>query len=440
MKLSIFALVAAIAVPSALYAQPYCDALMDASALEKKYQRLAPIHSSRDTGWIITSDHLDEKYALKPDAIELMTEIVGEFDKAGVDLAVMIAPPRAVVAGAGVVSSTLGQGTEFDLARAKASFELMISQVQETGAIAPDLLAVALNDGSDSFLFKRDTHWTNTGAALSANALAKALDPNAPGIDIGSLPIVETVSERGSLSDIVNASCGTRDAGEATPIYDYASLNDMGLLDETVGKRVALLGSSFSNRYKRDAYQVADAIATALGADVENFSKSGGGLMGPIEAYVLSGALAKQSHDLVVWEFSSTETLNSTDSLRQLLGALRLSQSAAKVSEMVTLSDKGHAELTIASDIIPNLVVIENTPVDTKQVSLDLRFADGEKITLKLRRKSSMSATMENQPWVVDLTGLDAAYIRSIKIRLGSENAGETLGVKLASRSSSGKS
>ncbi|WP_412550274.1 alginate O-acetyltransferase AlgX-related protein [Shimia sp. MIT910701] len=45
---------------------------------------------------------------------------------------------------------------------------------------------------------------------------------------------------------------------------------------------LALLGSSFSNRYKRDHYRVADALARAFDADVENFSVSGGGPIGAI--------------------------------------------------------------------------------------------------------------------------------------------------------------
>ena len=158
MKRFLLSAVATALLSTSVQAQPYCDALLDASALAKKYQRLAPIYSSQDTGWIFGSDQLDETYAMKAESNALFTSIVSEFEAAGVDLAVLIAPPRPIVAGQEVVTATLGDHGSYDVANARASFEDMIAQLRAAGAIVPNLLDVATSDGADPYFFRRDTH------------------------------------------------------------------------------------------------------------------------------------------------------------------------------------------------------------------------------------------------------------------------------------------
>ena len=414
-------------------AQPYCPELLNASALEKKYQRLAPIFSSKDTGWIFTSDQLDENYGLKQEAKALLTKIVAEFTAAGVPMAIMIAPPRPVVAGQQVVDATLGEDGAFSVDDAATSFAKMLDDVRATGAVVPNLLEVATRN-PDAFYFQRDTHWTNTGAALSANALSAALELGTQ-VEMDMLATVEMKDERGSLSDIVDAVCGTRDAGEASPVFDYASLSGGDLLGDATatGKKVALLGTSFSDRYKRDQYQVADALTQALSADVENFSVSGGGLIGPIEAYVLSGALNRKDHDLVVWEFPYTESLNSTSALRQLLGALRMSRGSDSTVRPLTLNSKAQARIDLTLDEQRDLILFENLPNSVKAIAVDVRFSDDRKKTIKLRRKASVIARYKVKDWAVALGHLGAKPMSSITLRFEKSQAGNPIALRLGS-------
>lgn len=432
-KVSMFAIAmgAALSATSAANAQPYCGALLDEAKLEKKYKRLAPIHSSQDTGWMFTTDMMDETYAMKPEALSLFQQIVAEFDQAGVPLAVMVAPPRPVIAGQDVVDATLGGMDEFDVAKTQASFQELIAQMRASGAVVPDLLETALN--TPDYFFKRDTHWTNTGAAQSANALASVMSTK--GFDTAALPVIEMADERGSLSDIVDATCNLRDAAETTPVYDFASLGGGDLLGDAPVRdvRVALLGTSFSDRYKRDAYQVADAVATALNADVENFSVSGGGMIGPIEAFVLSGQLAEKSHDLVIWEFPYTESLNSTSALRQLLGALRAVNTTGTGAQTITLDKKGRAEIKVdnAAEAF-DLVLIDAETADLDKLFVDVMFADKSKKTIQLRRRSRVRLP-DDAVWSADLSGLDTATISKIKLRSNSKKAGSVMTLSLGS-------
>lgn len=420
------------AMCSAAMAQPYCEALLDADALDKKYKRLAPIFSSQDTGWIFTSDQLDETYKMKPEAERLFRQIVTEFQAADVTLAVVIAPPRPVIAGQNVVDRTLGADGTYDVANAAASFQVMLSQIRDAGAIAPDLMDVAMS--SDDYFFRRDTHWTNAGAARSIDALADLLVPSRVVLDPATLGIIANETERGSLSDIVEASCGARDTPERTKIFDYASLRSGGdlLMDTSHLTSVALVGTSFSNRYKRDSYQVADALATALDANVENFSKSGGGSIGAIEAYVLSGALSIRSHDIVVWEFPYTESLNSTSALYQLLGAMRVSRDMS-AGETITLDANATSDVVVSASDQPDLMVVTDLPDSFRKVYVDVMFANGKKKTLKLRRKPAFAGQAGSDLVAADLSGFGNRIITSMSLRFGPELAGQKVGLSFGS-------
>ena len=109
--------VAVACFATASTAAPMCAELLLVDQLGSKYQRLAPIHSDTATGWIFTNDQMSEDYSLKSEARHLMAEIVHEFDRRAIELALLIAPPRPLVAGEEVVRETLGANGDFDVAR-----------------------------------------------------------------------------------------------------------------------------------------------------------------------------------------------------------------------------------------------------------------------------------------------------------------------------------
>lgn len=401
-------------------AAPYCEALLDADQLEKRYQRLAPIFNDDQTGWIFTSDQLDTDYDMSSEAMMLMTSIVEAINAHDTSLAILTAPPRPVIAGQTVVDTTMGEAGAFDVANAQVSFAKMITQLREAGAIVPNLQDVALAaEEAAPYYFRRDTHWTTTGAAQSAVALAVELGHAAPFVP-ADLDVLDAFEERGSLSDIVEASCDLRDKAEVIPVYDYSFASaGIGLLDDSDADRVqaVLLGTSFSNRYRRDQYQVADALAAALDADVDNRSISGGGLIGPIEEYVLSGDLGNDDNDLIIWEFPYTEGLN-TSALRQLLGALLAPRALAIDTRSVDLEDdKASFDLSLDAQAA-NLLHIQLDTDAAKEIKVDLTFADGTKKTIKLRRKSSMQEVAQHVDWYAHIGGFKYGSVTSITLRI----------------------
>ncbi|WP_195821354.1 alginate O-acetyltransferase AlgX-related protein [Roseobacter sp. MH60115] len=404
-----------LAFPFAAFATPYCDALLDSDALPSKYARLAPIHSSTETGWIFTDEMLSEEYEMKESNLALVQGIVDAFAERRVPLAIVVAPPRSIVAGQDVVDATVGKGAH-DVAAARASFEAMIAQLRSTGAIVPDLVAVATSSDAvrQNYYFKRDTHWSAIGAAFSMQALSAEVAAAHPALDIqvASAPTIgpDTEEEKGSLAAIVRQVCKADLPRETFALSDFPSRGGDLLGASADSAPVVLLGTSFSNRYKTDLYRVGDALAWALDREVENLSATGTGMIGVIEGFVLNGGLDREP-SLVVWEVPYSESFNAASNLRQLLGALR---TAEKTPGTLVASTQGDAQLEFGA-VQPDLLIIRSGNTDPIDLRVRVELASGATKTIKLRRRDRVPTGLRGDTLAASLTGF-SSDILSIEV------------------------
>lgn len=394
-------LIASLVLGTAAQSAPYCADLLNQEALPKKYARIAPIYSDRASGWIFTQDQLKDRYEMKSSSLKLVQAIVDEFTARDVPLAIVVAPPRPVIAGQDNLDAAMGQYL-YSVADARSSFDNMIEQLAGTGAIVPNLSDVALADTDirNRFYFRRDTHWTAAGSAVSATALAHTVNTQAPDLfandgDLAfrDLEVTGAIQEEGSLAAVVHKTCGAVLPPETSETFDLSRSGDL-LAVSSDGPAIALLGSSFSNRYKRDHYRVADAMARAFDADIENFSVSGGGPIGAIEAYVMSGALDRKDHDLVVWELPYTESFNSQSFLRQLLGALSESLSPIKATELQTQPQETVVKLV--EGVATSGIEIEAEDIAKQNFNLEVRFDNGSTAKVYLGRRNSVPVDLRS--------------------------------------------
>lgn len=381
-------------------AEQYCDAFNDPTSLAKKYARLVPM-SDQNTGWIFTKDQLNQDYVLKDANVRLLKSIAEEFQKIDTKFAIVMAPPRPLDAGEDIVSKTVNGAIGYDLTATMQTFSAMIQQVNNIGITMPDLSALVTTQKDDThkYFFKRDTHWTPFGAAQSVQALASSLGLSEKAMP----PILENgYEERGSLSEMSRIVCDADIEPEVVAAIDYPS-SEMGLLDDIPSDfKVALAGSSYSDRYKRDTYRVADAIAYFLSADVENISVSGGGAIGAIEGMISSGKLRNGDYDLVVWELPYTEGLNNESALRQLLGALRNQRPAGIKQHQVAVGQT----LNLEGKIAPSDVLNVKNITDQERVTLKIQFTNRKPKKVRLVRKSRVPQDLRSGAWSVSLAGL----------------------------------
>lgn len=394
-------LIASLVLGSAAHSDPYCTDLLSREAIPKKYAKVAPVYSDAASGWIFTQDQLKDRYDMKSSSLKLVQASVDEFARRGVPLAIVIAPPRPVVAGQNSLDATMGQRL-YDVADARQSFDTLIAQLASTGAIVPNLSDMALSDPiiRENFYFRRDTHWTTTGSAVSAIALANTVNESMPDLFLNDAQLVfedlgasGSIEEAGSLSKVVLTTCGTDLPAETSEAFD---LSRSGNLLETApdGPAIALLGSSFSNRYKRDHYRFAEALTRAFDADVENLSVSGGGPIGAIEAYILSGALERRDHELVIWELPYTESFNSQSFLRQLLGALSVNSAPVTSVGLQHLPDA--TVMKLKADGATSGIEIMTEDLANQSFNLEVRFDNGSTTKVYIGRRKSVPVEMRS--------------------------------------------
>ncbi len=420
--LTMLSAAAAVALTAAAattaHAAPYCAEMNSKDTLPKKFQKRGPFYSDAASGWIIGDDQMRGSFKVSGEARVLWSAIKAEFAAKGVTLAVMAAPPRPLFAPADV-RAAMGKA-DYDAAGAAKAFAAYIDGLNEAGIAAPNLLTAA--EGAESpFYFQRDTHWTPSGAALSAKVLADAMGMTA---GAAAPTFTGTYDEKGSLSMVAEAACGDRPAVETVAAPDFAKAGDANaLLGDATGTALALVGTSFSNRYQRDAYRVADAIAHYSGASVENVSISGGGVTAAMEAFIRSGRMA--DFETVVWEAPYTEPLTNISALRQILGALISQRSDGSAAEQAVevsgdwtsikpefaLSEGGALEVQI-------------TGVATGQLDVEFYDADNKKTRVKLRKSDRVDAALRSDIWTIALGSIDPADVTRIKLRLKGADKG----------------
>ena len=343
--------------------------------------------------------------------IRLLRRIAQNIEARGTRFAMLIPPPRSVVAGQMIVEET-SQTSDLGLQELAADFNGLMAQIQTLGIPAPNLLSIS----GEGFYFQRDTHWTPLGAARSVLALSSAMDFVPPhGID--DLEIVGTDQQQGSLMKLVNALCDTNVPGESYPVYDYAAQRAEAFDGVSSRGTLALVGSSFSNAFRRDAYQVGPALEAATNLDVLNHGWPGGGMVGPMETYFLTGAYQQELPDWLVWEFPYTGKLREAQ-LRQVLGALR------------ARPDLDHEDLPLVNGNLITEVPPETTLIGVKtydptlqELKVRIWLSNGEIKVLSLKRAEAMLDHIPLDVWWVDLSNLEGMEKLRIEVR-GSQSNG----------------
>ncbi|WP_300020093.1 hypothetical protein [uncultured Roseobacter sp.] len=419
------ALIAGLTLPVVASAAPYCAALANLDDLPTKYQKRGPFYSDADAGWIVSADQLKAAFNVSQEAVLLWQMIAAEFEKRGTTLVVLAAPPRPLFVPE-ETSDSLDLKRAFDRSGMARDFSAYIAALNAAGILAPDLSVLTGGEAAGDYYFKRDTHWTPVGAALSAAHLRQTIDGTLVGHTLQVVPFSESYQEKGSLSHVAEQACGTRPAPEtvAAPVFAKAGSADSLLSDPVTAPRIALVGTSFSNRYQRDAYQVADALAHALDAEVENHAITGGGLVGSMSGFIQSNALETEQYEMVVWETPYTAPLTQVDGLRQILGELH-AQSATDVDPLQTgqvsddwlsirhgFSPADHTGLQI---IVPGQ--------STGTLIVELIDEDGEKTRIKLTKSDRADPALRTDNWDLAFGGLAPKRIERIKLRLLGEAA-----------------
>ena len=417
------ALALTLSLKTSVAADPYCVALSDPEQLPKNYAKRGPFHVDALSGWIVGQDQLKAKFAVTHETAALWKAIAEGFEAKDVKLVVLAAPPRPLFAP----KDALPDG--YSATSAEKAFSAYISALNTTGITAPDLTVLRETPFAPDFYFARDTHWTPAGAAVSAAHLSEAMTGRQASDIVADVVFNEQYSEKGSLSTVVEKTCGTRPEAELVKAPVYTQKGDAtALLSDVKDVAAALVGTSFSDRYKRDAYQVSGALSLALEKTVDNFSVTGGGMTGAMEAFLRSDALASGRYDTVIWEVPYTAPLTNISGLRQILGILQEDGVATAVYHGPINADWLNIDHEFFAADFTALRL--HTPGMTKgKLSLELYAANGQKMRANLVKSDRVAADARSDTWSLSLAALPIQDVKRLKVRLA--NGGEQISIDL---------
>jgi hypothetical protein len=401
---------------------------MKVDTLPKKYQKKGPFYSDADQGWIVAGDQLMTDFSIAEESRFLMTKIAEAFNTRGIKLVLAVPPPRPLLMSAVIEG--------YDKDKATDSFLAYLKSISDTGVIAPDLFTSMKASLGGAAYFQRDTHWTPKGAALAALTLAHQIG-EVEEIEkaFSSLDFIEAYSEEGSLTTVVDQICKTTLMPEevmASSFSKRGAASDLFSDTPSEGQKIALAGTSFSNRYNRDVYRFSDALSFALDSQVENYSVSGGGIISALEALILCDAFQEGAYQTVIWEVPYTQNLSDTHSLRQILGALNISE-YDKIEEIYKGSvGSDWKSVPLSLKLVGNLTLqIVTDRADLKQVDVELYNQKNENIRIKLRKSNRVPAQFQSDLWSASLDGLAISEVHRMKVRLKGAQSSQGLSASL---------
>jgi alginate O-acetyltransferase complex protein AlgJ len=252
-------------------------------------------------GWLFTREEFayypDEAQALREN-LAFIAEVKAELDARGVQLVIALVPAKARI-----YQEQLGRYLWPDYAAGR--YHAVRETLVEQGFLVPDLHALLEATKAKGEVFLRtDTHWTPLATqAVAAEVAREAARLGVDGLFEGRYALREVGVERyeGDLLNFIPLGPwqALGPAPDKLARYELERPpREVGLFDD-ITIPVTLVGTSYS---AHEAWQFANALKAALGADVLNMAEEGLGPFVPMKRYLESERFSRFPPALVVWE------------------------------------------------------------------------------------------------------------------------------------------
>ena len=258
-------------------------------------------------GWLFLTDEMRINRHAQGNAetkAGVVRDVQQRLAKRGITLLVAVVPDKSRIASAQLC----------DLRRPAQLQERAVAWVDglnKAGIAAIDLAPALQPLGADAYL-RTDTHWSETGSAAAAKAVAKQVQ--AMGISATphkdfEVKVQDPARRPGDLVRLAGLEWlpvswqPTPETVAATQISEKAAEAQSGgdNLDDLFGDdnlpNVALIGTSFSRNSN-----FAGFLQKALGAPIGNFAKDGGEFSGGANGYFNNPAFKQTPPKLIIWE------------------------------------------------------------------------------------------------------------------------------------------
>jgi alginate biosynthesis protein AlgX len=360
----------------------FCEAAARPAAYEDEW--FYRLHAGPD-GWLLRDDDLNTAFRLEGRTLGYLERLNETLEAKGVTLILAAQPPR----GAALTAESL---PGYDPAAALRRYAEARATLEGSGLRVADLAAV-VTDTPDYF-FRRDHHWTPSGAEGSARAVAQTVASTAAYRELTPQTFrTEAVGREeqiGSFGEAIGRICGDTPPTERFARFQTEPETAPGgtLFGEAPPPPIALAGTSNS---ARDDLNFAGFLEQATGLAVLNTSTVGGGPEAALEAYLRSPTFHEATPSFLVWEFATLFDLPQDPRFyRQLLPSVQGACTEATSTAAVSVELKG-PQVTLfetAPEDEASFLYLEFSDLSRTAFELGLSYRDGEHERVVIRRSS----------------------------------------------------
>jgi alginate biosynthesis protein AlgX len=384
-----------------------CPGLADdsqyAEGIMKSMKHIAPGKDS----WLFRSEvDLSNDFGIPYNMQPQFKRLIQAFAAKHVQVVIAVQPTRGIMHRDKIrADSAYG----FDFASARRNLATFLDQLRAGGALVPDILTLVDNPPQPDYFFRRDHHWTPTGAQATARIVADAVKQHPAYAELTKKsyhtePSV-MVPKDGTMSRALKKICGNNYGFQYVRGFQTVpAANDLGaLFDDESSPEVILVGTSNSANRDDDAknYNFDGYLKEYLGVDILNLAQPGAGQEGALLNYLQSADYSPDAPPkMIIWELPASFHLEDPLIYRQLLpaiqgGCAKAEVLAAKQTELPPLQVNQRIEIFSNSGAqrrdltdLPGFLDIQLSDKNLKDFYIITYYDNGQRDKVWYRREA----------------------------------------------------
>lgn len=307
----------------------HCPALSDPKQYEAGSMKIMRYIAPGTGSWLFRSDvDLTNDFGV-PTAMEPeLARLISTFANYGTEVVMVVQPTRGLM-HRDKIRPEFAYGFDYEIA--SGNLRHLLSQMRNAGAIVPDVMQLLDNTDGEDYFFRRDTHWTPSGAEATARLTADEImrHPVYAGLTRTSYRTEPSViiPKDGAHNMTLDHLCGN-DFGYqyVQNFHTVPEVDDVSaLFDDIEEPAVVLIGTSNSAARDEDTkqYNFDGYLKEYLSTNLLNFALPGAGEAGAMTEYLHSSSYSpERAPKLLIWELPANYQLGSEEMYRQLIPAV----------------------------------------------------------------------------------------------------------------------
>ena len=299
-------------------AASFCEEMADPQIYKaKNLQNYSNLIPGKDSWVFRTSNDFRKDWAINPATMNYLKSMQDAFRAQNAELIIVIPPIRGMVHASQLMPQDSATYGLQDPAAAWKDYEQSLAAMQARGI---NVVGVNRAEATEDFFYKRNHHWTASGARLTAQKVAQAARKLPVYSKIPRIEYVTTAKGPMTLKSPFDKAfttiCNSTVPPDTAQIYETtpkaAAVDGGALFDENQGAQVILLGTSNSIADSSQA-NFEGFLKEYIGADVMNKAHVGGGIDNSIIAYLNSPHFRNGQPKIIIWEIPGYYDLNNMD-------------------------------------------------------------------------------------------------------------------------------